>query len=152
MSFLETIKNKLKILYERYFGEYTPVREFDFKKAQEFYDKNHLQLMDLAFCLGFDENIWSPIMEDGALIKPAICFTAVDGVEKTFYDVPCIYYRFKSGAEGKMYCFKEYEYNQFSNTYRYAKFFGVPQKMSHFGTFRECMFDDRYSAVYAELN
>ena len=53
-------------------------------------NKNHL--MDMAFCLGFDSNVYSPIMEDGEVIKPPICFSEVDGVTRTFYDVPCFSY------------------------------------------------------------
>jgi hypothetical protein len=147
----EKIIYHFKVLYERYFGEYIPVREFDYKKAQEFFENNKNHLMDMAFCLGFDSNVYAPIMEDGEVIKPPICFSEVDGVTRTFYDVPCFSYRFKSGQIGRMYCFHEYEFNQFSNTYRYVKFFGVPQKMKHFGRFYESNFVDRYSQTYAKF-
>lgn len=132
--------HKLRILYERHFGEYTPVREFDFNKAQKFYEDHQQELVELAFCFGFDEMVWDPIVDGGKLVKPAICFSAVDGVQRTFYDVPCIFYQFKSGKSGKMYCFKEYEYNRYSNTYRYIQFFGIPQKISRFGVFEPYSF------------
>lgn len=138
------LKEKINIWYERYFGIYTPVREFNFHHAQIFFENNRNDLDEMAFCMGFDDNIWSPIIENGSLIKAPMCFDEVDGVEKTYYDIPCIYYKFKSGAEGKMYCFKEYWYNSTSKTHKYRAYMGIPEKVGTFGVFSIDKFRNDY--------
>ena len=46
MNIFKRIKNSIEMWYERHFGEYEPVREFDFQKAQEFYEANRSVLME----------------------------------------------------------------------------------------------------------
>ena len=57
MNIFKRIRNSIEMWYERHFGEYEPVREFDFQKAQEFYEANRSVLMEMALCMGFDDSI-----------------------------------------------------------------------------------------------
>lgn len=84
--------------------DWTILRKFDFNRAEEFYQKYKYDLDEMSLCMGFDENVWEPVVEDGVLINPPCCFTNVSGVEETVIDVPCISYRFKSDSSGKFEC------------------------------------------------
>ncbi len=148
MKFIRKIKNFFEIWYERNFGEYVTVRQFDLKRAQEFYNEHKSELQDMAFCMGFDDSIWHPIVEDGQTIVTPVCLNRVDGVERTFYDVPCFYYRFKSGVEGKMYCFKACWYNKKSDTYKYLNPLYGSLMQRGFGVFEEHLFEDKFGKTY----
>lgn len=143
VNIFRRLKNIIEIWYERHFGNYEPVREFDFQKAQDFYETNNGVLKEMALCMGFDESIWTQIIENGKTVITPICLNNVDGVVRTYYDVPCIYYCFDSGVEGKLYCFKEYGYNKKSKTYKYCNPLYGTIKVHRFGPFDERSFENK---------
>ena len=148
MNIFKRIKNNIEMWYERHFGVYEPVREFDFQKAQEFYEANRSVLMEMALCMGFDDSIWQPIIEMGNTVVAPISLDNVDGVTRTFYDVPCIYICYDSGVETMLYCFKEYGYNKKSKTYKYLNPFYGNMKVSRFGVFEEDKFENKMRDMY----
>ena len=150
MNIFKRIRNSIEMWYERHFGEYEPVREFDFQKAQEFYEANRSVLMEMALCMGFDDSIWQPIIEMGNTVVAPISLDNVDGVTRTFYDVPCIYICYDSGVESVLYCFKEYGYNKKSKTYKYLNpFYGGPV-IHRFGVFEEDKFENKMRDMYGK--
>ena len=84
--------------------DWTILRRFDFNRAEKFFQEYQNDLEEMSLCMGFDENVWEPIVEGGKLIAPPCCYTDVSGVVETLIDVPCIFYRFKSGICGKFEC------------------------------------------------
>ena len=148
MNIFKRIKNSIEMWYERHFGEYKPVREFDFEKAQEFYEANRSVLLSMSLCMGFDDSVWQPIIEMGNTVVAPISLDNVDGVTRTFYDVPCIYICYDSGVESKLYCFKECFYNEKSRTYKYRNpLYGTPM-VHRFGVFEEYKFENRFAKMY----
>ena len=147
MNIFKRIKDAIVVWYEKYFGEYEPIREFDFQKAQEFYEKNRSVLMEMALCMGFDDFVWQPIIEMGNTVVAPISLNNVDGVTRTFYDVPCIYICYDSGVESKLYCFKEYWYNKKSKTYKYRNPLYGSLMVHKFGVFEESDFENKFEKV-----
>ena len=147
--FFEKLKNYLCSLYNKYYGVYVPVREFNFKKAQEFYESHKNDLDEMYFCMGFDDEIYAPIIEKGLLVKSPICYDIVDGVKETAFDIPCFAYKFKSGVTGKFYCYNECSYNSKSRTYKYYNplVLGYMKKPCC-GVFDENKFIDVFHLVY----
>ena len=151
MNILRKIKHSIEMWYEEHFGEYKPVREFDFEKAQEFYEANRSVLMEMALCMGFDDSIWQPIIEMGNTVVAPISLNNVDGVTRTFYDVPCIYICYDSGVESMLYCFKECGYNEKSKTYKYRNPLYGSLMVSRFGVFEEGLFENRMKEMYGRF-
>ena len=151
MNIFKRIKDAIVVWYEKYFGEYEPIREFDFQKAQEFYEKNRSVLMEMALCMGFDDFVWQPIIEMGNTVVAPISSNNVDGVTRTFYDVPCIYICYDSGVESKLYCFKEYWYNKKSKTYKYRNPLYGSLMVHKFGVFEESDFENRFEKRYGNV-
>lgn len=85
------------------------VRDCHFAKAQEFYMQHRSELEALSFVMYYDKSVEEILMEDGNTIKSPICCGDIDGVRITFIDYPCLYYKFKNGKEGMMFCFREWQ-------------------------------------------
>lgn len=106
-SFFKWLKSKLgwgsedKVYYK--------VREFDLRRAELFLNTFKTTLENLSFVMLYDNSIWEPLLMNGNLIKNPTNCKAVDGVLVTLVDYPCLYYKFESGEEGKVYCYREWE-------------------------------------------
>lgn len=138
---------KIKLFFKKDKGFYRPVRRFDFEKAEEFMHSYRNDLKEMALCMGFDEFIYTPIIENGELITSPTFLTDVDGVIETHRDVPCIYYELYSGEKGKMYCFKKHDYHTTKKCRRYSCYLGVPYERKNFGIFDENSFEDGISPL-----
>lgn len=131
---LKELKNKINSLFG-ITDDWEIIRRFDLKAAEKFFKENQNNLQEMALCMGLDYDVWEPIIEDGIVIRNPITLSNVSGVETTVIDVPCIYYKYKSGVEGKLACFRYWEYSSKLKCHKRPAVMGVGYELAVFKPF-----------------